>query len=567
MTGTTSTSEISSSQVDEEVNNGDSEHFSVIRPRQARTKKPRIMYRVRGDNGPDWDMPNNDIESVSHAVLERVFFVKDGRGGFRRAPKPWTHKSVLNEPDPIKSAQQKVQDRLSTFSRKMKAIADKHGKVSPLTDEEFVSYYGGAKRRCYEAAVESLRDENLKKRDCRVSVFTKDEYRKPGGAPRAIQPRSPRFNVKLGRYIKHVEHEIFHAIDEIFDPYGEHRTVAKGLNMVDRGNAIAKMWSEFSDPIAVGLDASRFDQHINRLLLGLEHSIYHMWSTGTGNGLPKLSTLLRSQLSNEGVYKGVDGVLRYLVDGCRMSGDMNTSLGNVIIMCSLMYAYFDHVGLRGRVRLLNDGDDCVIIMDRRNLSRFQNGLQDWFLEMGITMEYDGIYRSLEEIEFCQCRPVRFGEGWRLAPRPTKRLYSDLVSTKPLFSKRVYRKQVGAIAGCGLACSVGMPVFQEFYQWLGRGATPWIPKEGDHYYKYRQELVDGLSMKARAPTFDERISFYFAFDITPDEQVSLEQYYRNLPDPIHSKPIDNPVRLLDTIQYYVEPEQKPQRVVISRVSTP
>ena len=216
LTGTTSSSPITEEQIEEQVCGG--ERFSVSKSRQVAAKRPRRYYQVRGGNGPDWDIPNNDIESVSHAVLERVFFVKDGEGGFRRAPKPWDHSSVKDDPNPFKASQKKIQDRLSDFSSKMEKLANDTGKVSPISDEEFVSYYGGAKRKCYEAAVESLKDRPLEKSDCRVKVFTKDEYRKPGGAPRAIQPRSPRFNVKLGRYIKHLEHKIFDAIDEIFDP-------------------------------------------------------------------------------------------------------------------------------------------------------------------------------------------------------------------------------------------------------------------------------------------------------------------------------------------------------------
>lgn len=555
--GTTSTSMISEDQIEEDVAGG--EKFQVRRTRQVGAKEPRRYYRVQGDSGPDWDIPNNDIDSVSHAVLERVFFVKDGNGGFQRAPKPWHHESVKHDENPLLASRRKIQDRFSTFNRKMRELSNNSGKVSPISDDEFVSFYGGAKRRVYEAAVESLKERPLGKVDCRVKVFTKDEYRKPGGAPRAIQPRSPRFNVKLGRYIKHLEHRIFGAIDEIFDPSGEHRTVAKGMNMTERGNVIANMWNDFADPVAVGLDASRFDQHINTLLLQHEHAIYHMWSTGHGEGLPNLRTLLASQLKNRGTYHGVDGRLRYTVSGCRMSGDMNTSLGNVIIMCSLMYAYFEQRGLQRQVKLLNDGDDCVIIMDRRNLGRFQEGLKNWFLEMGITMEYDGIYRTLEEIEFCQSRPVKYGkDGYRLVPRPTKRLYSDLITTKQMNSRKVYRKQVGAIAGCGLACSAGLPIFQSFYKWLGRGATPWIPEYGDTYYKFRQDLVEGMDMKTRDPTWEERISFYFAFDISPSEQIAVEQYYDNLPCPVHTKPILFPTRTLHSILSLVPPEQKPRK---------
>lgn len=518
--------------------------------------RPRGYYRVRGDNGPDWDIPNNNIDSVSHAVLERVFFVKDGVGGFKRAPKPWEHSSVIAEPKPYLAARKKINERFNSFSRKMMDLATLHGEASPITDEEFLSYYGGAKRRCYEAAVESLRERPLEAKDCLVKVFTKDEYRKPGGAPRAIQPRSPRFNVKLGRYIKHLEHEIFDAINEIFDPSKEHKTVAKGMNMIERGNAIENMWNSFDDPIAVGLDASRFDQHINRLLLEYEHSIYFMWSTGSGDDLPPLAKLLKAQLCNQGMYYGKDGTVRYQVDGCRMSGDMNTSLGNVIIMTALMHAYIENRKLYGKVKLLNDGDDCVIIMDRRTLMKFTDGLQEWFLEMGLTMEYDGIYTELEEVEFCQSRPVFDSvHGYRLIPRPTKRLYSDLITTKNISHKKVYNKQIGAIAGCGLALSDGLPVFNAFYQWLGRGATPWIPEQGDFYYKFRQELINGMSKGERKPTDEERISFFFAFDISPEEQILIEDYYQGLHDPIYTKAIKDPIRTLESIQYLVEPEQQ------------
>jgi hypothetical protein len=555
--GTSSTSVITEEQIANDITDG--EKFRVSRTRQVGARRARRYYRVRGDNGPDWDIPNNDIESVAHAVLERVFFVKDGKGGFIRAPRPWNHQSVKDEKNPFKAASEKMTRRFRTFTEKMKEAASTHGKVSPLTDQEFLNCYGGAKRKCYEAAVESFKDRSLEDRDCLVKVFTKDEYRKPGGAPRAIQPRSPRFNVKLGRYIKHLEHEIFHAIDDIFDSTGKHRTVAKGMNMTDRGNVIANMWNSFNNPVAVGLDASRFDQHINSLLLKHEHAIYHMWSTGKGDGLPPLSRLLRSQLVNKGVYSGPDGKISYKVNGCRMSGDMNTSLGNVIIMCTLMHSYFESKGLLHKVKLLNDGDDCVIIMDIMNLETFTQGLQDWFLEMGITMEYDGIYRTLEDVEFCQSRPVYMGNGgYRLCPRPTKRLYSDLITTKMISSKKVYGKQIGAIAGCGLAASSGIPIFQSFYQWLGRGATPWIPSEGSQYYKFRQELVSGMEMKAREITMEERISFYFAFDITPREQIMVENYYNQLPDPIHSKEIRDPCRALESIQYIVPPEQKDRK---------
>jgi hypothetical protein len=291
------------------------------------------------------------------------------------------------------------------------------------------------------------------------------------------------------------------------------------------------------------------------LLLKYEHSIYRAWSEGKGDAMPSLNSLLRTQLRNKGVYYGPDGNLHYVVDGARMSGDMNTSLGNVIIMCTLMYSYLEHKGLLRKVELLNDGDDCVIIMDVKDLKWFKSGLEDWFLESGITMKYDGIYRTLEEVEFCQSRPLAINGGHMMCPRPTKRLYSDLISTKQLSGRKVYTNQVGAIAGCGLAYSSGVPVFQSFYKWLGRGATPWIPKVGDQYFRFRQELIEGMQIKESPISWETRISFYFCFNITPKQQMIMEQYYDKLPDPLYSKPIDNPARTLRSLQRLIPPEQK------------
>lgn len=439
----------------------------------------------------------------------------------------------------------------------MKTLADTAGRATPITSQEFLGYYGGAKLRCYSEAVDSLELTQLERGDCMVKVFTKAEYRKPKGAPRAIQPRSPRYNVCLGRYLKPIEHPIYFAIDKIFDPSGTHRTVAKGMNNAERGNVIRDMWASFPDPVAIGLDASRFDQHINKLLLEHEQKVYHMWSSGKGReGLPDLCELLKSQMFNRGKYKGKDGVIRYCVEACRMSGDMNTSLGNVIDMCTCMFSWIEKCELLGQVMLLNDGDDCVIIMDRRNMRKFQQGLDDWFARLGLTMEVDGIYETLESIEFCQSRPVQLDEigNYCMVPRATKRLYSDMITTKDVYARKVYNKQVGAVAGCGLASSSGLPIFQSFYSYIGRGAKAWIPVEGDMYFKFRQELIQGMIPKCREVCDATRVSFYLAFGITPSEQVELEQYYTNLRPPTYCKPKLDTDRTLDPIQYLAEPEQ-------------
>ena len=136
--GTSSKSKISNEQIEREINQTGSESFRVTKLRQEGGMRPRTYYTIGGCSSPGWDIPNNDIDSVSHAILERVFFVKDGRGGFTRAPKPWQHESVVNSENPEIEAKLKVQDRLSGFNSKMLEQSNVHGKVSPISDEEFL---------------------------------------------------------------------------------------------------------------------------------------------------------------------------------------------------------------------------------------------------------------------------------------------------------------------------------------------------------------------------------------------------------------------------------------------
>jgi len=562
--GTTSFSKVTQDQIksmnESTKGKGGSNTFHVKRARQSKGCKPRDYYRVRRGNGPQWDMPNNDIDSVSHAILERVFFTKH-QGGFRLTPKPHDECNYPGMELGVRKerARDHVKLQTDTFMSEMKEMITRDGKASPMTTGEFLDCYGGAKRRVYEHAVKSLDERKFSSTDCRVKTFTKDEYRKPGGAPRAIQPRSPRFNVMMGRYIKHLEHKLFGYIDRIFDPLEERKTVAKGMSMATRGATIASMWNSFNDPVAIGLDASRFDQHINVLLIELEHTIYRAASTGVGDEMPTLDRLLKAQKRNVGRYYGSDGsTIKYEVEGNRMSGDMNTSLGNVIIMCCLMYSYLKYKGLEHRAKMLNDGDDCVLIMERGDVKKFRKGMENWFTRMGITMCYDGTYNSLEEIEFCQSRPVLIKGGYTLVPRATKRLYSDLITTKFLGSKKVYRRWMGAVAGCGLASCDGVPVFGEFYKWIARSSKPWLPQVGDYYYRYRDMLCDDMVYEDTPVSWASRISYYHAFDITPGEQLILEKYYRNLQMLHWSRPIEGETSWsFDVQQTLAMAEQKMQ----------
>jgi hypothetical protein len=472
--------------------------------------------------------------------MERVFFVKLN-GKYQRAPKPWETAAVIKSVEHIKDISERkmvargrgfqvVYDTLADGMEIMRQLALERGRKAPLTTQEFLDCYVGSKKKVFTAvAVKAERRPFDISKASKVQCFTKDEYCKE--VPRIIQPRSPEFNLQLGRWIKHLEHSIYMDLDLMFDNTGKHVTVQKGRTHIERGNAIHKAWKEFKNPVAIELDAARFDQHLNAALLMTANAITEWYSQDVHvSGLTKLRSLLNAQILNKGRFYGPDGVIKYSVDGCGMSGDMNTSLRNVVIMCLGMYSYLNQVGVKYRYG--NDGDDGWLIVEAKDLGRVLEPLENWFLKLGLTMKVEGIKYHLEDIEFCQGKPVyNEDHGYILVPKPQKRLYSDLVSTKDLSSRKIFNKWMGAVAGCGLAQTVGVPVLQNHYRWIAKAATPWIPGEGDIYYRHSWWNANNLPVGKRVfrtPTQRERISFYEAFGITPDAQRSLERHYDELP---------------------------------------
>jgi hypothetical protein len=88
----------------------------------------------------------------------------------------------------------------------------------------------------------------------------------------------------------------------------------------------------------------------------------------------------------------------------------------------------------------------------------------------------------------------------------------------------WKYQLQAVADCGLAAYGNMPIFCDFYNQMNVG--------GRHKKVTNQEYESGLEWLARRmnvgyskPTDLSRVSFWLAFDITPDEQVTIEHYYR------------------------------------------
>lgn len=485
------------------------DHPNLAARKTPGATKTRQMQVLAGTSTCSiWASFNNTFLNLLRAVKERVFFVKSDEG-FVTPPKPKTRRIFFS--------------RLSCFVHDIRCHLPS---TVPITRRQFVDTYQGRKRVVYENALSSLGVAPLAKKDSYVKVFIKyektDFYRKSDPVPRVISPRSPRFNVEYGRYIRPIEERLYESISLLFGSV----TVMKGLNALDMASAIQGKWERFKDPVAVGADASRFDQHVSREALEFEHSIYAscFWHPEHRR---KFSRLAAMQLQNYCFGNVPDGEVRYTVDGVRMSGDMNTGLGNCVLMCAMFYSYAKSKGVP--IELANNGDDCVVFMERTDYDRFVSGLDVWFRELGFNVILENPVYDIEKIVFCQTQPVMLSPGRYIMVRdPRVAISKDATCVTPLRTEKDFNGWVSAVGVGGLALTPGMPVWQNFYNCLVRSGAlgPRSNMQTGWGWGVRK-LGSGMRIPNAAPSACSRFSFWIAFGISPDEQLCIEKFYDSL----------------------------------------
>lgn len=431
---------------------------------------------------------NSSLVNVCRGLVERVFCVKNGEA-FVRPPRP---------------AANHFRRKLGEVGR---TVARLVGSCPRMTRQEFVDSYTGKQRTVYERAKQSLEVLALSRKDACLKTFVKAEKinvtLKPDPAPRVIQPRDPRYNVEVGTFLKPLEPRLMKAIDRLF---GE-KTAIKGYTVEQVGHIMHTKAKRYNNPAFVGLDASRFDQHCSRDALEWEHSVYHQIFHSH-----ELKEMLEWQILNHGRAYLKDGFVSYKVDGCRMSGDMNTSMGNYLIMSCLVYQYLKDEGINAS--LANCGDDCVLFLEKADLPKLKS-LPEWFVRMGYTMKVEKPVFELEQIEFCQQHPVLTSRGYVMVRRPDVALTKDVCvvrggMTYPRLQKWLYAQHDG-----GLALAGDVPVLGAFYRQFPVGDKGEEKSEYDDAHKFKAGEQYGTIVPAT------RFSFWLAFGLTPDEQVAIE----------------------------------------------
>lgn len=445
---------------------------------------------------------NSSMVNLERALKERVYFVKGTNGEFVPPPRP-------------------VKDAFSDCDSVFAEVSRNCARFPSLTLDEFPRRYKDAKKRSmYQGAVESLYSSPITLKDATILGFVKADKlnfeAKLDPVPRLISSYGPRYVVALGRHYAHREHSFIRALDKTWGS----RVVCKGLNARRRGELIASKWGRFSRPCALMADASRFDQHVSLEVLRKEFDFYLTLTTCPAER-KEMSFLLDMQLIGDGVGRAEDGKVKFTTTGGRKSGVPNTGGGNTLIMCVMWLAYVRSLGID--CEFVNDGDDCVLIMEQSDRELVESTVSRYFLDKGFNMVIEKAVFDLERIDFCQSSPVWTPQGYIMVRRPQTAMVKDTISLCRFQSERQWKRWCASVGDCGLSLAGNIPVYRSFYSSFKRiagGALALSHGPGGGLEHLSRGMRGGFSDISERT----RYSFWLAFDITPAEQLAAERLY-------------------------------------------
>jgi hypothetical protein len=448
------------------------------------------------------------IDGLERAAKERVLYVPKKDGSFVPAPLP--------KPKHFENMLRKSVCILTSFLPS----------TAPMSYATFLATTKSCKRKIVKNAIDGLLATPLSDRDFGIELFGKYEKgnftAKKNPAMRMISYRGARYCVEYGRFIRPIEHHILHkSLDRLF---GE-PTVFKGMNALNSGRAMRRKWNTFTHPVAVGIDAVKYDQHIHSDALRMVHSIYAACFP-LKKFKSKLKWLCRAQLVNTCKAYTEDGKLKYIVEGQTMSGEMSTSLTACLIMCLMLHTYARVKGIR--ISLANNGDDCVVLMEAVDEPAFRDGFDHWFIQMGFEMTVEPTVSIFEKISFCQTQPIYIGPGpidYIMCRDPFTGIAKDTVMIDRWTTPKMFKAWLYAVGQGGLSLTKNLPIFPSFYNsYLRAGKFDSKYSERKALTWAQRTMLKNLELREGGPTPETRASFYYAFDVTPDEQYVLEQFY-------------------------------------------
>jgi hypothetical protein len=401
---------------------------------------------------------------------------------------------------------------------------------APMSYESFIDELVGSKKMVYQQALDQFKLRGFIPSDAWIGMFIKFEKDirelKPNRIPRAISPAGFVYLLLTGVYVKAVEKLIYEAINKA---YG-YKVVMKGLNFKELAIDNVESIDMMDDPVFVDLDVEKLDASIFSNLLDWSHDITTY--PFVGDEQKEIKRLLKYQLKSTVRGRTSDGWFSYKVDGTLTSGQMNTSLVGILVVCGILHKLKE----RFRFVLKNAGDDCRIIVERKQLNKFLQAVKERFalFNMYVTIE---VHEDMRQTVFCQTQMIRVNGEWTSSRVPEPSITKDAVCVRNYTSSYRIAAWLKAVGLGGMANHGGIPVLQNFYRACIRIANDKLAtlKLSNRQKRTVRKVVQDailersnwgnlLMQKFSEPTDQTRLDYFIAFGTTPGNQLLLEEFY-------------------------------------------
>jgi hypothetical protein len=180
--------------------------------------------------------------------------------------------------------------------------------------------------------------------------------------------------------------------------------------------------------------------------------------------------------------------------------------------------------------LLDDGDDCTLIVESVLLDHVKATLFDYFRALGQELTLGGIAYTAHDLVFCQSKPITLIDGLTFIRDYRKVLSTCFASHKHYHDETGGFRVMLSIALAELSLNRGVPVLQVFFEEWVTKLSHLRPAKLDAYessaFRANLEWGEAYVLKKSMPiTIEARASFELAFHTTVEEQLELEDYLR------------------------------------------
>lgn len=445
----------------------------------------------------------------------------------------------------IASCPQPTTEAIVKLKKLAKRLASTFPDLAKQGHTDFYQNYPRSKFQRYDRGYWDFINEGVSIRGGSITAFVKPDKINPSAKhnaiPRLIQFRGAPFAVAVAAFLKPIEEHLYRMkFKHPLCPTGS-KLIAKGMNSIERARSLRKKMEAFDNPCVISFDMSRFDMHVSASLLRVEHYFYNLIYGFD----PELVELLKRQLNNKGSanVKGSDGKMKYNSYGRRMSGDMNTALGNCVLMILMTILFCLENKLK--FEILDDGDDCLLITEEVNEKLVRERSSQFFLQFGMEVKVENVANCLEKVAFCQSHPIHTSAGWKFVRDPIKVLSTSLSGQRwSITSATMLRKMIGGVGIQEGVLNAGVPVLAAYARALRRIANKSeLEVVFDiHSGSYMQYLRDRKLFRSNSKhdldmpiSIQARETFETAFDISIETQKEMEElldkWTIDLSDPI------------------------------------